>query len=375
VRIRAVVTILLPSIISNSGQVIPFRFPKAPVIHRFSGLLVVALAYLLTWGSLPGTAQNTSESTPADSCARLAAAMDSALNAYGAGMQKAVDEVAPTQRDTPNVSGYGRIRWDRRSMDIPEITLSMHRRDLIYNVPQVTMTRREISFDVPDGTRGERIQTGCTPRTKVEGFPPRVTVWCEPIYITVPVPKFKKVRMSTDFAEVTMRPIRSAFSIPEARVTMKRISWSFPEYVSECTAINSDACEAEKERQTANAQATTSRINAALRVAAQAGAEGATRHVRAFFSCQRHGMQEQHSAMTTVYRTTVTQMEATLELMRVQGGSNSAEALETRAALARIQIEMPPEMEKLRAAIEELSTHEELIINSLWTTTRAENAL
>lgn len=301
---------------------------------------------------------------------RLEASMNSALRSYGENLQQAVDQVAPREGDTPShASGTGRIEWKRKSMDIPQVTISLRRRDLSFHAPQVTMRQRSISFDVPE-VRMERREVGCTPRTRVEwrGSPikrPHVTNWCQPNYIDWPETRMVTKRISTDIPEVTMALRNMAFSVPESRVSMRTISWDLPEFVAECNAINSDACEAEERRQMRRAEETEQRINEAMANSRREGAGEASRHVSAFFSYQRNALQQQHAGMAEVLTSTARQMNATLQLMQAQGMSNSPEAEEIRASLAKIQSELPAEMDKIQQMIVELSASEAEIIRGL----------
>lgn len=227
------------------------------------------------------------------------------------------------------------------------------------------MRARDISFNVPE-VRMRRIQVGCTLRTVVTGkFPNyRYRTWCQPNYIDVPTVEMVPKRFSTNVPQVTMRLQRMGLSVPESRVSMQTISWNFPEYVPHCTT-NPNACQAEQREAQEQAKDLEARLGEVVTRTRRAGAEDAAKHVTTFFAYQRSTLQRQLNAMGEVLTTSVRQMESSLNLMAAQGAQNTPEAEETRAALAQIQSTLPAEIEKLRAAIAELSVQEAAIISGL----------
>jgi hypothetical protein len=293
---------------------------------------------------------------------RLRVAMVDALTTYRGRIQKAVNEVAPRDGQTPPLSGSGVIRWDRRSMDIPEVTMTFQRQDLSYSVPEVTMHTRRFSFDVPEFYMG-REQVGCNPVVVVDGW--EIRTRCDPIYMDVPKTRMVTQHFSTDIPEVAMRLQRVVLSVPESRITMRRIEWDWPEFVNDCSAINSEACREERARHAERAQETQRRITEVMASARQQGFDEAGTHVTAFYRYQRDKLTRQLAAMGPVLQATVAQMQATLNLLEAQGAGASPQAEATRAAALRVTTEMTGAMKTLQDAIVKLSENERAVIESL----------
>jgi hypothetical protein len=327
--------------------------------------------------------------------AQVQLVMDSLVNSAAAREAEYMEQVVDTTPKPEKLENVGIIHvefdvtWNMKSFDIPGIKVGSSTQDFIYNVPQVTMRQKNISFDTPatrwvDKKIGQKPETTC--RWKIGwvlGVKTKkwecTTTWTD-IITKVPETYMERKTISTDIPEVAMRPMRTSMSLPSVTVTSQRVLLRMPEFRIRWPDDVREEQEETAKQQASKFQAVVesashqsqARLSEAVSYAQAVVAEKAVPMINAFYGCTRANVSAQQVAFAKAFAATIAQQEAVLELLEAQGGSNTPEAAAIRKAIADVRQEEQRELLKLNKLLEEINKQERDAVAGLMQKTTTE---
>lgn len=339
------------------------------------GLKAICLLIMIYGAAMlgPGTALAQNDPTrvqPNGPCSEKEVALDKALDAFGQRVQSAAEKASADEQGQLNdeapkfpVTMSGKVTWHDKSFDVPGITMSLRRHVIVFKTPQVTMRDREMSFDVVTTKMETRTLMG-KPELVCKK-PWSCTYRSKPIKIDVPVVKSERKTIVTKVPEVAMQNTTTSFSIPSATVKMNRVSLKLPEFTVTCIQINDPrACDAEAEQRRA-AAASQARMNALINKAQVEAGKDAVNPVHEFFVCQRDALQKQHRDVLEIYRTSTSQATATLNYIVGQGGKDTQEAADVRAAIIELEAKTQEQQKAFAETLKLLDDQEAQVLQGL----------